>query len=133
MPGESYSASEVNIRFRTLPGAGIVGNWDRAHNTMALDLLDAIERAREPARGARDGRWPVEMTAGIYQSQIKGARVAFPPADRRDPLASPRRVSELHHGVAQRDSLHWNIEFGGHALNGVHQAVHLRVGVRRRA
>jgi predicted dehydrogenase len=70
------------------PGAEIVGNWDRANNTMALDLLDAIERDREPACGARDGRWPVEMTAGIYQSQITGSRVAFPLADRRDPLAS---------------------------------------------
>jgi predicted dehydrogenase len=70
------------------PGAEIVGNWDRANNTMALDLIEAIERNREPACGARDGRWPIEMTAGIYQSQIQGARVAFPLLDRRDPLAS---------------------------------------------
>ncbi|MCL5745867.1 MAG: Gfo/Idh/MocA family oxidoreductase, partial [Acidobacteria bacterium] len=70
------------------PGPEIVGNWDRADNTMALDLLDAIGRDREPACGVRDGRWTIEMTAGLYQSQIKGARVTFPLSDRRDPLAS---------------------------------------------
>ena len=70
------------------PGAEIVGNWDRANNTMALDLLDAIERDRQPACGVRDGRWPIEIVAGIHQSQIKGNRVAFPLVDRRDPLAS---------------------------------------------
>ncbi|MEN6602410.1 MAG: Gfo/Idh/MocA family oxidoreductase [Bryobacteraceae bacterium] len=70
------------------PGPEIIGNWDRANNVMALDLLDAIRNGREPVCGIRDGRWPVEMTAGVYQSQLKGGRVAFPLTDRRDPLAS---------------------------------------------
>jgi hypothetical protein len=45
---------------------------------MARDLLDAIERNREPICGARDGRWTIEMVAGIYQSHYAGTRAAFP-------------------------------------------------------
>jgi predicted dehydrogenase len=86
----SWMPGKVAPQWEEIPGPGaeIVGNWDRANNTMALDLLDAIERDREPACGARDGRWTIEMTAGLYQSQIKGGRVAFPLQDRRDPLTS---------------------------------------------
>jgi predicted dehydrogenase len=86
----SWIPSKAALQWEEIPGPGpeIIGNWDRANNTMALDLLEAIEQGREPACSARDGRWPVEMIAGIYQSQIKCARVAFPLTDRRDPLAA---------------------------------------------
>jgi predicted dehydrogenase len=57
-----------------------------ANLLMARDLLDAIAKDREPVCSARDGRWAVEMVTGIYQSQIAGARVAFPLRDRRNPL-----------------------------------------------
>lgn len=54
-----------------------------ANEAMVRDLLDAIEKDRAPVCSARDGRWAVEMVAGIYQSQISGGRVAFPLKDRR--------------------------------------------------
>lgn len=86
----SWVPNKAAPQWEEIPGPGpeIMSNWDRANNTMALDLLDAIEHDREPACGVRDGRWTIEMTAGVYQSQLKGGRVAFPLVDRRDPLAS---------------------------------------------
>jgi predicted dehydrogenase len=45
---------------------------------MAADLMEAIEKGREPACGVRDGRWTVEMVAGVYRSHYSGARVPFP-------------------------------------------------------
>ena len=45
---------------------------------MAADLLDALERNGQPICSARDGRWAVEMVAGIYQSQLAQARASFP-------------------------------------------------------
>ncbi len=62
------------------------GNWDRPNNLMALDLLDAIEKNRKPLCDASDGRWTMEMIAGIYDSQRTGGRVKFPLVDRRDPI-----------------------------------------------
>lgn len=53
-----------------------------ANKAMALDLLEAIETDREPVCSARDGRWTIEMVAGIYESQWSGARVRFPLARR---------------------------------------------------
>ena len=49
-----------------------------ANKAMALDLLEAIETGREPICNARDGRWTIEMVAGIYESQWSGARERFP-------------------------------------------------------
>jgi predicted dehydrogenase len=68
-------------------GPDTVGNSDRASHAMALDMIDAIERDREPVCTARDGCWTIEMIAGVYGSQFSGARVCFPFSDRRDPFA----------------------------------------------
>jgi predicted dehydrogenase len=51
---------------------------EQVNAAMAADLLDAIEGDRQPICSARDGRWAVEMVAGIYQSQLAQARVSFP-------------------------------------------------------
>jgi len=79
-----------NPSWEEIPGPGpeIVGNWDRASASMAADLLEAIQQNREPACSARDGRWPVEMASGVYQSQISGRRIDLPLSSRLDPLAS---------------------------------------------
>jgi predicted dehydrogenase len=69
-------------------GPDTVGTFDRASHAMALDLVDAIERNRDPVCTARDGCWTIEMVAGIYRSQFTGSRVPFPLRDRRDPFAA---------------------------------------------
>jgi predicted dehydrogenase len=57
-------------------------NREDANHAMAADLLDAIENGREPVCNARDGRWTLEMVAGIYQSQFAHAPVPFPVSKR---------------------------------------------------
>jgi len=63
---------------------------DRAHTNalMAADLMRAIETGRDPVCGVRDGRWTIEMVAGIYQSHYAGARLPFPL--RRPAAGEPR-------------------------------------------
>jgi predicted dehydrogenase len=62
--------------------------YDIANGLMVLDLFDAIEKDRKPVCSEIDGRWTIEMIAGIYRSQIEGKPVEFPLADRRWPLVS---------------------------------------------
>jgi len=57
-----------------------------ANALMVLDLLESIEQDRKPACSEEDGRWTVEMIAGVYQAQRTGSRVPLPLADRRHPL-----------------------------------------------
>lgn len=45
---------------------------------MAADLIEAIEKNRDPVCSARDARWTVEMVAGVYQSHYAQAAVSFP-------------------------------------------------------
>ena len=59
-------------------GPDTMDDTDRASGAMARDFLDAIEHNREPCCTGYDGRWTIEMIAGIYRSQFTGARVAFP-------------------------------------------------------
>jgi predicted dehydrogenase len=54
-----------------------------ANHAMAADLLHAVENRREPVCNARDGRWAIEMVAGIYESQFAHAPVPFPLRTRR--------------------------------------------------
>ena len=59
-----------------------------ANALMVEDLLAAIEGDREPACSERAGRWTVEMTQGVYASQLDRAVKDFPLEDRRHPLES---------------------------------------------
>ncbi|OHE82702.1 MAG: hypothetical protein A3G75_07275 [Verrucomicrobia bacterium RIFCSPLOWO2_12_FULL_64_8] len=59
-----------------------------------LDLIGAIEEDRGPISSARDARAALEMILGAYESQIRGARVRFPIADRTHPLERLRAGKE---------------------------------------
>lgn len=61
-----------------------------ANALMVEDLLAAIEQDREPVCSERAGRWTVEMTQGVYASQLQGKPVDFPLAEREHPLDSLR-------------------------------------------
>jgi predicted dehydrogenase len=67
-----------------------VDTRQQANARMAMDLIDAIEKDRQPACSVADGRWAVEMTQGVYLSQMSGGRVEFPLKDRRFPLTEQR-------------------------------------------
>lgn len=64
-----------------------------ANALMVEDLLAAIEEDREPACSERAGRWTVEMTQGIYASQLKRAVLAFPLREREHPLETLQKPS----------------------------------------
>lgn len=51
-----------------------------------LDLLDSAEKGHEPASSGRDALKALEMILGVYESQITGARVPIPMANREHPL-----------------------------------------------
>jgi predicted dehydrogenase len=59
---------------------------DLANGLMVDDLLAAISQDRKPACSEIDGRWTIEMIAGIYRSQIEGKPQRLPLEDRRWPL-----------------------------------------------
>ena len=68
------------------PSGAVLGRREQANEAMAADLLDAIERDREPICSARDGRWTIEMVTGIYASQARQGRLSFPLARRGSSL-----------------------------------------------
>lgn len=61
-----------------------------ANALMVEDLLRAIETDSEPACSERAGRWTVEMTQGMYASQLQREVVDFPLKDRVHPLENLR-------------------------------------------
>lgn len=65
---------------RTESGAG------GGNRLAALDLIEAIEQDRQPYCSVYDGRWTVEMIAGVFESQRVGCRVELPLAEREHPL-----------------------------------------------
>jgi predicted dehydrogenase len=68
------------------PPGGAVPTRHESNVRMAADLIEAIEKNREPGCSATEARWTVEMLQGVYLSQESGGRVAFPLRERRDPL-----------------------------------------------
>ena len=57
-----------------------------ANRRVVEDLIAAARENREPACGARNARWGIEMVMGVYQAALGGRRVAFPLEDRGHPL-----------------------------------------------
>ena len=73
VPEKGESWERVNY-----PADRAVPSRGGTNHLMAIDLIEAIEKDRPPACSARDGRWTIEMVAGIYQSQMNVAKVDFP-------------------------------------------------------
>lgn len=68
--------------------AGVAGNDGLIGGNQGaiIDLIDAIEKDRKPISSAEDAVAALEMIVGAYESQLTGARVHFPLADREHPL-----------------------------------------------
>jgi predicted dehydrogenase len=49
-----------------------------AYHLMIDDLLEAIQKDREPVAGGRNARWTIEMAMGVYASHKAGGRVKLP-------------------------------------------------------
>ena len=68
------------------PAGETIRTRQQANARMAIDLIEAIEKDRQPSCSVIDGRWTVEMTQAVYLSQMSGGRMAFPLKDHRFPL-----------------------------------------------
>jgi predicted dehydrogenase len=60
---------------------------DLGNRLIAADLMDAIERDREPLGSLRDGRAALEMILAVYESHKQDRPVDLPLKNRRHPLA----------------------------------------------
>lgn len=61
-----------------------------ANALMVENLLEAIETGSEPDCSERAGRWTVEMTQGMYASQLQHKVIDFPLKERAHPLEGLR-------------------------------------------
>jgi predicted dehydrogenase len=75
-------ASQGWVRVEAESQALMVGN-----QLAIRDLIEAVEKGREPLSSARDAVAALEMILGAYESQITGGRVAFPMKNRQHPLS----------------------------------------------
>ncbi len=71
-----------------LPRTDIRSQWLHIGNkTLALDLIDAIEKKRKPLSGIEHALWITEMVQGVYASHLQGGkRLHIPLAEREHPL-----------------------------------------------
>ena len=67
----------------SLPGANTM---HAANQVIAADLLAAVESGAKPLSSGHDARAALEMILAVYESHIRGDRVALPLTDRRHPL-----------------------------------------------
>jgi predicted dehydrogenase len=63
------------------------GGLDLGNRWIAADLIDAIEKDREPVGSLRDGRAALEMILAAYESHKLERPVELPLKNRRHPLA----------------------------------------------
>jgi predicted dehydrogenase len=64
---------------RLMPPAGTrPTSVQDAYHLMIDDLLQAIEKDREPVAGGRNALWTIEMLMGVYASHKSGGRVKLP-------------------------------------------------------
>jgi len=88
MPGKGKSTwQEVTsnglAKAETIKGSGLgLGNvW------IVKDLIEAIEKDRQPLGSAYDGRAALEMILAVYESHRQGTAVELPLKNREHPLA----------------------------------------------
>ena len=89
----SWSPGRSGAKWQDVSSAGI-GKPEplkeakyRARHTLAiLDLIDAIEKQREPKCGVYEARGATEMIAAAFESQRVGAPVPLPLKTRVNPL-----------------------------------------------
>jgi predicted dehydrogenase len=63
------------------------GSADFGNRLIVADLMDAIEKDREPLGSIRDGRAALEMILAVYESHKLDRPVELPMKNRRHPLA----------------------------------------------
>jgi predicted dehydrogenase len=88
-PGRSHKAwQEVTSAGLGKPEPLTDGGLGQGNVWIAKDLLEAIEKDRQPLGSMYDGRAALEMILAVYESHRQGGPVELPLRNRRHPLAS---------------------------------------------
>ena len=85
----TWAPAKGGVKWEPLPGAVELQGDDPSDvmNAFAIDdLLEAIERDREPGVSLRSGRDCYEMIQAVYAAHINGGRIDLPLVERRHPL-----------------------------------------------
>lgn len=90
----SWSPGRTGAKWAPITSAGLnkpeplVGNGLHGGNVAAVhDLIDAIEKDRQPLCSVYDGRASIEMIAACFESQRLGKPVDLPLKNRANPLS----------------------------------------------
>ncbi len=89
-----WHAPTVSAKWKTITSAGIdkpetiqATGYDGAHPVVVRDLIEAIEKDRQPICGMVEARATIEMIMAIFESHRLGKIVPLPLENRRHPLA----------------------------------------------
>jgi predicted dehydrogenase len=104
LPDSSWSPGQTGKKWLPVSSAGVekpeplTDSGLHGGNVAAVeDLLDAIEKDRQPAASIYEARTSTEMIAAVFESQRLGVPVKFPLENRQNPLtmltAPTRRAS----------------------------------------
>jgi len=88
----SWSPGRSKVAWQEITSAGLgepeplVDNGSLGNQWIVKDLLEAIEKDRQPACSVYDGRWTMEMVLAVYESHRLKAPVELPLKNRQHPL-----------------------------------------------
>jgi predicted dehydrogenase len=89
----SWTPTSGKAHWRPITSAGVDqpepfkdGSADFGNRLIAADLMEAIEKDREPLGSLRDGRAALEMILAVYESHKQDKPVELPLRNRRHPL-----------------------------------------------
>ncbi len=89
----SWSPIKVKTQWQEISSAGLGkpepikdGGLGMGNTWIVKDLIEAIEKDRQPLGSAYDGRSALEMIMGIYESFRVGTSVSIPLKNRKHPL-----------------------------------------------
>jgi predicted dehydrogenase len=80
-----HLGNDAAVHWQELPKPA-AWNWPEEARHPIKSLIHAIETGGSPVCSGADGRWAVEMTAAVYESERTKSRVLFPLRDRTNPL-----------------------------------------------
>ena len=85
----TWSGSQAVNTWKPVPGMPELG-WDdpgrQCYKAILEDLLESIERDREPMTSLQQAVRSQEMIQAVFESLVRGGRVALPLVDRSHPL-----------------------------------------------
>jgi predicted dehydrogenase len=93
LPDPSWSPGKSKVAWEEISSAGLGkpeplkdGGLGQGNIWIVQDLIEAIEKDRQPRGSMYDGRAALEMILAVYESQRKNGPIALPLENRKHPL-----------------------------------------------